>query len=90
MASSCGDFRVSVADAPRAVVVTVSGELDTDTASGLAAHLDQMAEDSGPVILGMTGVTFCDSSGLNALLGAVTRGVDVRIVGSRRVLKVLD
>ena len=90
MASPGGDFGVSVAETPRALVVTVSGELDTTTAPELTAHLDQMTGDSGPVILDMTDVAFCDSSGLNALLGAVTRGVDVRIVGSRRVLKVLD
>lgn len=84
------DFRVSVAETPRALVITATGELDTNTAPELTEHLDRTTSESGPVILDMTGVTFCDSSGLNTLLAAVSRGVDVRIVGSRRVLKVLD
>lgn len=38
----------------------------------------------------MTDVTFSDSSGLNALFNAVVRGMDLRVIDSRQVLKVLN
>ena len=80
---------MSAAHTSRTLVVTVSGELDSATAGELAGHLDQVTAESGPLVVDMTGVTFCDSSGLNCLMGAVARDVDLRIVGSRQVLKVL-
>lgn len=80
---------MSAAHITEVLVITVSG-VDTDTVSELTGHLDQATAESGPLVVDMTEVTFCDSSGLNALLGAVTRGVDLRVVGSRHVLKVVN
>jgi anti-anti-sigma factor len=91
MASSAsGSFQVSAAHITEALVITVSGELDAETVTEFAGHLDQVAAESGPLVVDMTQVTFCDSSGLNALVNAVARGVDLRVVGSRQVFKVLN
>ncbi|GGM92823.1 anti-sigma factor antagonist [Lentzea pudingi] len=89
MTSPAGDFRVTAAHTSQTLVITVSGELDSATAGELAEHLDRVAAGSGPLVVDMTGVTFCDSSGLNCLMAAVARDVDLRIIGSRQVLKVL-
>lgn len=88
--SAGGGFRVSAAHTTEALVITVSGELDADTVTEFARHLDQVTAESGPLVVDMANVTFCDSSGLNVLLNAVARGVDLRVIGSRQVLKVLN
>ncbi|WP_437042215.1 STAS domain-containing protein [Streptomyces sp. enrichment culture] len=49
----------------------LAGELDTDTAPGLREELTALAARSagGVLVLDLSGVTFCDSAGLYALLG---------------------
>jgi anti-anti-sigma factor len=51
------------------LLVEVSGELDVATAEPLRAQLLPAAEH-GTVVLDMSGVTFCDSSGLRVLVEA--------------------
>lgn len=68
------------------VVVTVSGELDMATTDGLARALAEAVTTPGAahVLVDASAVTFCDSSGLNALIQghriAASRGISLRVV----------
>ncbi|MFI8193892.1 STAS domain-containing protein [Streptomyces sp. NPDC085946] len=51
-------------------VLCVGGEIDTHTAPALRKEaLDVIAQGHPHLILDLTGITFCDSSGFNALIG---------------------
>ncbi|MFI2241651.1 STAS domain-containing protein [Streptomyces chrestomyceticus] len=51
-------------------VVAVTGEIDFTTADTLYAHGHRLlADGSGHLILDFAAVTFCDSSGMSALIG---------------------
>jgi anti-sigma B factor antagonist len=68
------------------VVVAVSGELDMATSGSLAHALAEAIATPGTaeVLVDTSGVTFCDSSGLNALVQgqrtAADRGICLRVV----------
>jgi len=62
-------------------VVAVKGELDLATAPDLCARLD--ADRSRRLLVDLSGLEFCDSTGLRALLGAAS---EVRTHGGRFVL----
>ena len=65
----------------------VFGELDLATAPRLCALLDAArAERVRRVVIDLTGVDFCDSTGLRALMGAST---ELRHAGGRLALAVL-
>lgn len=52
-------------------VVRVGGEIDLDTADGLEAVLARAlseGDDGTPLVLDLSEVSFCDSTGLSALL----------------------
>ncbi|MBO3745977.1 STAS domain-containing protein [Streptosporangiaceae bacterium NEAU-GS5] len=55
-------------------VLTVSGEIDLYTAPRLQAEFTRLLE-TGPerVVIDMSGVEFCDSTGMNVLLSALKR-----------------
>ncbi|WP_411104712.1 STAS domain-containing protein [Streptomyces sp. cmx-4-9] len=58
---------------PRPVVIRASGEMDMDRARAFRAEIDAAvaaAPAAVEVVVDLTALTFCDSSGLNALLGA--------------------
>jgi anti-sigma B factor antagonist len=66
-------------------VITPQGEIDVATAPGLRHHLDKgIDQDSGPVVVELTSVTFIDSTGLGVLVGAQKHcdeaGREMRIV----------
>jgi anti-sigma B factor antagonist len=74
-----------------AVVVHVSGELDLSTAEVAEAELGQAVGSGAPaVIVNLDRVSFLGSTGLRVLLTARDRandsGVDLRLVGDRRVV----
>jgi len=53
------------------VVITISGELDMETAHLLPELVDRVGRDhAGPVVLDMAGVTFLCAAGIRALLVA--------------------
>ncbi|MFD5814069.1 STAS domain-containing protein [Streptomyces sp. f51] len=52
----------------QATALTVAGPLDLNTASILEHTVDEALNHHPTVILNLTGVTFCDSSGLNTLI----------------------
>jgi anti-sigma B factor antagonist len=62
-------------------VVSVAGELDIATAPQLCARLDASRAGRRPrLLVDLTKVEFCDSTGLRALLGAAS---EVRAHGGR-------
>ncbi|MEX0171229.1 STAS domain-containing protein [Streptomyces sp. LMG1-1-1.1] len=59
-------------------VVSIGGELDMVSAPKLRGALAEAledCEDGGGLVLDLTGVTFCDSTGLNTLLRARRRAL---------------
>ncbi|WP_329460307.1 STAS domain-containing protein [Streptomyces sp. NBC_01497] len=66
-----GRLRVEVRTEGRSEVVTAAGELDHHTAELLRAPLDE-ALDQGRsrLVIDCSQLEFCDSTGLNVLLGA--------------------
>jgi anti-anti-sigma factor len=75
-------------------VAFLVGELDTDTATTTASAAVNAAVDhaNGRIVVDLSALTFCDSSGLSVLLGAVIRAGGRPVVlrnphgGVRRVL----
>ncbi len=57
------------------VVVSASGEIDLYTAPRLQAELTAVlnADHAARVVVDMSGVEFCDSTGMNVLLSAMKR-----------------
>lgn len=70
-------------------LITITGEVDADTAWRLSKRLDEVDETSGVVVLDLTAVPFFDSVALACLLEASHRGVDLRVVGSPQVIRTM-
>lgn len=71
--------------------VVVSGEVDLGSALGFAKDLAAAAGDAATLELDLTGVTFIDSAGLQALISVVESvRRPVRIAASSRVFVALD
>jgi anti-sigma B factor antagonist len=67
------------------IEIAVSGDLDLSTASVLCARVEETFRQPAPrVLLDLSRLSFCDSTGLRALLGVVqearVHGVALRIV----------
>jgi anti-sigma B factor antagonist len=74
-------FSVQERDEAGVHVLAVSGELDIATAPELCARLDASRSTRRPrMLVDLTDVDFCDSTGLRALLGAAS---EVRAHGGR-------
>jgi anti-sigma B factor antagonist len=73
--------------------MSVTGELDLYTAPRLHAELAAALDGAGPLrlVVDMSGVGFCDSTGMNVLLAAQRRarelGGDVQLAGPRPAVK---
>ncbi|MEV4972888.1 STAS domain-containing protein [Streptomyces scopuliridis] len=66
-----GRLRVEVRTEGRSEVVTVAGELDHHTADLLRTPLDEALEQGrSRLVIDCSQLEFCDSTGLNVLLGA--------------------
>jgi len=89
MAKSDDEFFVEVVRSAGTVLVTVSGELDADTAPELNRNLVHVDAGSGRVVLDLRAVSFCDSVGLASVVAVVRRGADLRVVGSRPVVRLI-
>ena len=80
------------------VVVTAAGEIDLYTAPKLQADLAAVIDGAAPatrVVVDMSGVEFCDSTGMNALLGALRqvrgRGGELELATPRpAIMKILQ
>jgi anti-sigma B factor antagonist len=78
---SADGFSVQERDEAGVRVLAVSGELDIATAPELCARLDASRSTRRPrMLVDLTEVDFCDSTGLRALLGAAS---EVRAHGGR-------
>jgi anti-anti-sigma factor len=81
-------LEVAVRRYAMSAVVTPAGELDHHTADLLREPLDKLAEDAIPkVVVDCSHLDFCDSTGLNVLLGARLKaeaaGGGVHLAGMR-------
>lgn len=79
------------------VVVTAAGEIDLYTAPKLQADLAGIIEatPAARVVIDMSGVEFCDSTGMNVLLSALRqvreRGGELELAAPRpAVMKILQ
>ena len=78
------DFSVEERDEGGVRLIAVTGELDIATAPSLCALLDATRAGRRPrLLVDLTDVGFCDSTGLRALLGAAS---EVRTHGGRFAL----
>jgi anti-sigma B factor antagonist len=78
---SADGFSVQEHDQAGVRVIAVTGELDIATAPDLCARLDANRGRGQPrMLVDLTAVDFCDSTGLRALLGAAS---EVRAHGGR-------
>jgi anti-anti-sigma factor len=73
-------------------VLTVSGEIDLETASRLGEELQAAMRDVAPdMVVDLSAVTFMDSTGLKVLIAAQLRaglaGGGVTLVGLRRAVR---
>lgn len=75
-----------VLDAP-VPTVRATGELDLDTAAQLCGAIGEAATQAREprVVVDLTGIEFCDSTGLRALIGAVR---EVEVLGGLAVVAV--
>jgi anti-anti-sigma factor len=72
--------------------LAVTGELDLATAAELGEHVRRVVGDRpAQLVVDLAGVTFCDSSGIEALLracaAATERGIAFRVVNPGRVTR---
>ncbi len=81
----------------RTGAIRLTGELDLSTAAELEDVLRAAVEDGGPILVDLSEVTFMDSTGIHAFLGAAAslRGRGCLILHGeqdhvRRVLDLID
>jgi len=80
------------------VIVTAAGEIDLYTAPKLQADLAAIIDGAAPatrVVVDMSGVEFCDSTGMNALLAGLRqareRGGELELAAPRpAIMKILQ
>ncbi|MEU2564889.1 STAS domain-containing protein [Streptomyces longispororuber] len=64
-------LQITARDAATGPVLEITGALDHHTAPHLRAHVTATPLDAGRrLVLDLEGVTFCDSSGISALIAA--------------------
>jgi anti-sigma B factor antagonist len=81
---SADGFKIQERDEDGVRIVAIAGELDIATAPELCARLDAGRAGRHPrLLVDLTELDFCDSTGLRALLGAAS---EVRAGGGQFVL----
>ena len=68
MAEDWPGFRVDVIDGPDEKVIKLAGDLDMATAGRLTRAAEQLICAAQPLTVDLSGVAFCDSTGVNALI----------------------
>ena len=76
------------ADPAGPCLITVSGELDYHTGPQLRAYLDDAPCESG-LVLDLSGITYCDSTGVSVLVHAYRRTEGRRARCSRWLARLL-
>jgi len=70
-------FRVTVRTAPAGPELALTGELDFESAPEFRSRLDCLDLRAGErLVLDLSGLEFCDSSGLSAFIAAQHRATD--------------
>ncbi len=70
---------------------TVVGEIDLSNAPELVAKISRQAARGLPIIVDLSGVTYFDSSGVQALTQLKKQfGEDLQVIPSDRVRRILD
>lgn len=69
------ELSIEVTEDPRATIVAVGGELDLHTAPDLQVALTAL-DESGVIVVDLTGVSFLDSTGLGVFVNALARAQD--------------
>jgi anti-anti-sigma factor len=64
---------IAVRDERGVVIAAVAGEIDISTVAPLRERLYELADNGGTLIVDLNRVTFIDSTGLGALVGAALR-----------------
>src|SRR5215469_12366741 len=84
------ELKVSSRSQAGHVIVTTAGEIDLYTAPKLQADLAAIIDDAAPAarfVIDMSGVEFCDSTGMNVLLSCLRqvrrRGGDLELAAPR-------
>ncbi|MEV7012961.1 STAS domain-containing protein [Streptosporangium sp. NPDC051022] len=69
------ELKVSTRSHAGHTVMAITGEIDLYTAPGLQAEFARLLQESSAtnVVIDMSGVEFCDSTGMNVLLSALKR-----------------
>ncbi|MCP3759267.1 STAS domain-containing protein [Streptomyces sp. TBY4] len=67
-AANEGRFTVEAQPLPGARVLVLAGELDHDTAEAFLQTFDEAWQDGGRLLVDLSRLDFCDSTGLNVLL----------------------
>jgi anti-sigma B factor antagonist len=86
------ELKVSTRSQGGRIIVSLGGEIDLYTAPRLHGELDSVLA-SGPaqIVVDMSGVEFCDSTGMNVLLGAYRRarelGGDLELAAPRPTIR---
>ncbi|MGW5410014.1 STAS domain-containing protein [Actinomadura geliboluensis] len=70
------DFDISLMRDDRCTVVRVQGDIDVVSRTRFEEALFEVVETGEPVAVDMREVTFCDSTGLNALVAANRRAIE--------------
>jgi anti-sigma B factor antagonist len=75
-----GQSPVEVTGSGACLVVRVSGEMDYATRPDLRDRFAELVARAPFIVLDLSGVTFCDSAGLNVLLVARLRAIEHAVV----------
>ncbi|GIH24943.1 anti-sigma-B factor antagonist [Acrocarpospora phusangensis] len=69
------ELKVSTRSHAGHAVMAIAGEIDLYTAPRLQSEFTRLLEETDPdrVVIDMSGVEFCDSTGMNVLLSALKR-----------------
>jgi anti-sigma B factor antagonist len=84
------NIAVNLIETDGCVVMTMSGELDHRTLPEVRWSRDEAIASSKPLVLDLSGVTYIGSAGLMFLLDTLKRTDDLRLIGSTRVLRIID
>ncbi|GIJ52249.1 hypothetical protein Val02_91350 [Virgisporangium aliadipatigenens] len=80
------DWQLTLDQQPDRTVVTVTGDLDLETAPELLARTDGvLAAGPGALVIDLSGLAFIDSSGLSALIR-----MNQRMAGSGRPFEIIS
>jgi anti-anti-sigma regulatory factor len=79
-----GVLRISRTDVP--AVLVIAGEIDEATCPGLVDTLAELADGPGEAHVNLAGVTYCDLTGLRAILSLAGTGSDGQGRSTKRLV----